>query len=219
MAATPSLEATLRRYGFGPLGRWTRGVDLDLFHPDLPPPPDLPDLPRPIFAYVGRLAAEKNIDDFLSADLPGSKLLVGDGPDRAALTARWPQAHFTGSRSGADLAAHYAAADVLVFPSRTDTFGLVMLEALACGTPVAAYPVTGPLDIFSGSAGRKGGVLSDTLAIAARRALALNPADCRRLAENFSWAAATRQFLSQLTPIDAEHTRSVGTALAERLYS
>jgi glycosyltransferase involved in cell wall biosynthesis len=151
MVSTPSLERDLGARGFTNLMRWTRGVDTDLFQPravGAPEPADLVGLPRPIFLCVGRVAVEKNLDAFLRLDLPGTKVVVGDGPDRARLAAIDPSARFLGTRTGAELAALYAASDVFVFPSLTDTFGIVLLEALACGVPVAAYPVTGPLDVI-----------------------------------------------------------------------
>src|SRR3954469_9064652 len=146
MVATESLRRELGDRGFGRLGSWTRGVDTELFRPDHPAALDLP---RPIFMSVGRVAVEKNLDAFLSLPLPGSKVIIGDGPQRAELEQRYPDAKFLGVRQGIDLAAHLAAADVFVFPSLTDTFGVVQLEALACGTPVAAYPVMGPIDVIA----------------------------------------------------------------------
>src|SRR5215831_10296917 len=143
MVATNSLRQELGQRGFKKLGFWTRGVDTDLFRPD---EPATLDLPRPIFLTVGRVAVEKNLDAFLSLDLPGSKVVIGDGPQRAELRHRFPHATFLGLRIGAELAGLIASADVFVFPSLTDTFGVVQLEALACGVPVAAFPVTGPKD-------------------------------------------------------------------------
>ncbi|MCJ2037270.1 glycosyltransferase family 4 protein [Methylobacterium sp. J-068] len=198
MVSTPSLERDLAARGFANLMRWTRGVDTDLFRPrpaDAPDPADLAGLPRPIFLSVGRLAVEKNLDAFLRLDLPGSKVVVGDGPDRARLAAIDPRAHFLGTRTGADLAALYAAADVFVFPSLTDTFGIVLLEALACGVPVAAYPVTGPLDVI----GRTGaGILDRDLGAAALAALAIPRARCRAEALRYTWAESARQFYDNI---------------------
>ena len=195
MVATQSIEADLRARGFGNIGRWSRGVDVELFRPDAPAELDLP---RPIHLYVGRVAVEKNIEAFLKLDLPGSKVVIGDGPQLAALKARHPEVHFLGAKFGADLARHVAAGDVFVFPSLTDTFGLVMLEAMACGLPVAAFPVAGPKDVI-----REGevGALDWDLAKAIDRALALSGAACRAYAREFSWEAATRQFLANLAPI------------------
>jgi glycosyltransferase involved in cell wall biosynthesis len=145
MVATPSLLTELASRGFGRLKMWTRGVDTDLFRPDRAV--DL-GLPRPIFMSVGRIAPEKNLEAFLSLDLPGTKVVIGEGPQEAELKARFPSVRFLGSLSGERLAQHVAAADVFVFPSRTDTFGIVQLEALASGVPVAAFPVTGPKDVI-----------------------------------------------------------------------
>lgn len=202
MVATPSIEAELRALGFGRIKRWSRGVDTLLFRPRVQAnvDPPLADLPRPIHLYVGRLAVEKNIAAFLALDLPGSQVVIGDGPQGADLRVRFPNAHFLGKKVGEDLARHYAAADVFVFPSLTDTFGLVVLEALACGVPVAAYPVAGPRDIV-----REGisGALDPDLATAIARALRLPRAPCRTEAERFSWSAATRQFIGNLALVPA----------------
>lgn len=197
MVATESLGRDLAARGFQHVRAWTRGVDLDLFRPN---PRATWDLPRPIFLYVGRVAVEKNIRAFLALDLPGSKIVVGDGPQRAELMRAYPAAHFPGARFGAALAEAYAGADVFVFPSRTDTFGLVLLEALACGTPVAAYPVTGPRDVMGTAVGRIG-ALDDDLGRAALAALATDRAACRRHAEGFSWRACAELFLSHLVPL------------------
>jgi len=192
MVTTPSIEADLRAYGFTRIKRWTRGVDTALFRPR---DKSFLAFPRPISLYVGRVAVEKSIEDFLRLDLPGTKVVVGDGPEASALRKRYPNVVFTGAKFGEELARHYAAADVFVFPSRTDTFGNVMLEALASGVPVAAYPVPGPLDIIDGSGV---GVLDEDLAGAASRAFAI-PADaCRRYAETFSWENSARQFLGNI---------------------
>ncbi|KQO72813.1 alpha-mannosyltransferase [Methylobacterium sp. Leaf87] len=195
MVSTPSLERDLAARGFTNLMRWTRGVDTDLFRPDAGAPDPLAGLPRPIFLFVGRLAVEKNIAAFLSLDLPGSKVVVGDGPDRARLAALAPDAHFLGTRTGAALAAVYAAADVFVFPSLTDTFGIVLLEALACGVPVAAYPVTGPLDVIGGT---DAGVLDPDLRKAALAALTIPRDRCRAQALRYTWAESARQFYANI---------------------
>ncbi len=196
MVSTASLEQDLRARGFRNLMRWTRGVDTALFHPDAgPAPAALAGLPRPHFLFVGRLAVEKNVEAFLKLDLPGSKVVVGDGPDRARLAALAPEACFLGTRTGSELAALYAAADVFVFPSLTDTFGIVLLEALACGTPVAAYPVTGPLDVI-GQTGA--GVLDTDLREAALAALAVPRAAARSEALRYSWAESARQFYANI---------------------
>jgi glycosyltransferase involved in cell wall biosynthesis len=195
MVATESLGAELAARGFPRLAICSRGVDTRVFHPRADAA--LP-YPRPIWLNVGRVAPEKGLDDFLRLDLPGTRLVVGDGPDRARLEAAFPDAVFVGTRRGEDLARTYAGADVFVFPSRTDTFGLVVLEALASGVPVAAYPVTGPLDII-GSSGA--GVLDEDLGRAARAASAIPRERARGRAEEFSWERVARQFLAALEPI------------------
>jgi len=197
MVATESLRQELVARGFHNIRAWSRGVDTELFRPA---PTEEWNLPRPVFAYVGRLAVEKNIGAFLDLDLPGSKVVVGGGPQLPALKRRYPQVHFTGARHGESLARAYAGADVFVFPSRTDTFGLVILEALACGTPVAAYPVTGPKDVMSEADGMIGAV-DDDLRAAALRALNGDRAACRAHAERFSWRACAETFLSNLVPM------------------
>lgn len=195
LAATGSLLCELEARGFRHLRRWSRGVDLDRFSPE-PRDPWL-GLPRPVFLYAGRLAVEKNVEAFLSLDLPGSKVVVGDGPHRAALQARFPEAHFTGFREGGALAASYAGADVFVFPSRTDTFGLVLLEALATGTPVAAFPVPGPLDVLGEATGTVG-ALSEDLRAACLDALGADRAACRHHAAKWSWKASATQLRDSL---------------------
>ena len=192
--SSATLEAQLAARGFRHLHLWRRGVDLSTFRP-LAPHPLLARLPRPILASVGRLAIEKNLDAFLALDVPGSKLVIGDGPARAALAARYPRAHFTGYRYGAELAALLSGADALVFPSRTDTFGLAMIEALACGTPVAAFPVPGPLDVIEQGVT---GVLHEDLRSAVVSALRLQRRACAERAAAFSWDAASAQFLAGL---------------------
>lgn len=189
MVSTPSLMQELRGRGFRRLAMWTRGVDTVLFRPDPVAPLDLP---RPVFMNVGRVAVEKNLTAFLSLDLPGSKVVIGDGPQLAELRQRFPTAHFLGERKGPDLAAHIAAADVFVFPSRTDTFGIVQLEALACGVPVAAYPVTGPRDVI---AGRPVGALDEDLRLACLRALDMSRIACREFALSRSWSESAAQFI------------------------
>lgn len=197
MVSTPSMRAELERRGFRHLAHWGRGVDVDLFKPDRALALDLP---RPIFATVGRVAVEKNLDAFLSLDLPGSKLVIGDGPQLATLRARYPRAHFTGLLEQEALAGRLAGADVFVFPSRTDTFGLVQLEALASGVPVAAFPVTGPLDVLGGSGV---GALDEDLRAACLAALAIPRAACRAFALTRSWEASAREFLAALRPLRA----------------
>lgn len=194
MIATESLRQDLHERGFRNLMMWSRGVYADLFRP-VEEPVLLQDLPRPIFINVGRVSVEKNIAAFLDLDLPGSKVVVGDGPALAKLRQEYPEVHFTGHKSGEDLARHYASADVFVFPSRTDTFGLVLLEALACGIPVAAFPVMGPRDVVGNSGV---GVLSEDLRQAASDALQVPRKRCRERALEFSWAACARQFLDNV---------------------
>ena len=195
MVATDTVEGELKSRGFINLVRWTRGVDVDLFHPR---DKDYLDGPRPIQLYCGRVAVEKNIEAFLSLENPGAKYVVGDGPQLLTLQARFPDVRFVGAKHGEELAHHYAAADVFVFPSRTDTFGLVMLEALACGVPVAAYPVQGPIDVLEGSGV---GILDEDLSNAVDRALAISNDDCRAFALDHAWPVSVQQFLGHLHPI------------------
>jgi glycosyltransferase involved in cell wall biosynthesis len=197
MVATQSLRDELSARGFANVRAWSRGVDLEAFHPE---PKENWDLPHPIFVYVGRVAVEKNLRAFLDLKLPGSKLIVGDGPQRKALEREYPDAHFAGERHGAALASAYAGADVFVFPSRTDTFGLVVLEALASGLPVAAYPVTGPKDILGESA-LPVGALNEDLQLAALEALNIDRAACRPHAETYSWTACAQRFMDNLVPV------------------
>jgi len=198
MVATSALRNELEARGFKNLKIWSRGVDTDLFRPLVDASLDYP---RPIWLYVGRIAVEKNIEAFLKLDLPGTKVLVGDGPARATLAKAYPQAQFLGARSGEALVEAYAGSDVFVFPSKTDTFGLVMLEALACGTPVAAYPVQGPNDVIGDAA--QAGALDEDLEKACLKALTLSRADARAFAVDRNWHSCTEQFLSNLA-IDAE---------------
>ena len=200
LVATESIRAELRKHGLGKLHHWTRGVDLACFDPLAPPPEEFADLPRPIQLYVGRVAVEKNIEAFLNAKHPGSKVVVGDGPMLEALRRKYPEALFMGRKSGIELAGCYAGADVFVFPSRTDTFGLVMIEALACGTPVAAFPVAGPRDIVTDDVG----ALSEDLDRAIDAALYSDRRACAEYGAKFSWEAATEQFLSGLAALDGE---------------
>lgn len=198
MVATPTLQKQLEMRGFRNIARWTRGVNVELFKPGSK---SFLDLPRPIFVYMGRVAVEKNIAAFLDLDLPGTKLVIGDGPERRALQTEFPTAQFVGYKYGTELAAHLSAADVFVFPSRTDTFGLVLLEALACGVPVAAFPVTGPIDVIENG---RTGVLSEDLRAASLAALQLDPAQCRAFALAHTWEAATQQFVANLVARKAE---------------
>jgi glycosyltransferase involved in cell wall biosynthesis len=193
MVSTPSLLAELKQRKFSNLVMWTRGVDTALFRPDRAI--DLA-LPRPIFLTAGRVAVEKNLEAFLALDLPGSKVVIGDGPQEAELRRRFPQAKFVGLLEGTALAAHMAAADVFVFPSKTDTFGLVQLEALACAVPVAAFPVTGPRDVI---ADNPVGVLSDDLRAACLGALHISRDACRAFALARSWENSARQFIGHVS--------------------
>ena len=197
MAATATLADELAAQGLQQTHRWSRGVDLDLFTPAAPCLAALAGLPRPIQLYVGRVAVEKNIGAFLDAPVSGSKVVVGEGPARPQLQQHYPMAHFLGALHGADLASAYASADVFVFPSRTDTFGLVMIEALATGTPVAAFPVPGPLDIV-GDAGATVGALDEDLGSAIAKALTARPSNCVREGRRYSWDACTDQFVAGL---------------------
>jgi glycosyltransferase involved in cell wall biosynthesis len=196
MVSTRTVQDDLAARGFRNLVRWRRGVDTDLFRPR--PKDSLKaclEWPRPIAAYVGRIAVEKNLEAFLRMPWTGTRMVVGDGPERARLEAAYPEARFVGFRLGEDLAAHFAAADVMVFPSLTDTFGLVNLQAMACGVPVAAYPVTGPIDVIEDGVT---GALDRDLARAAVRALALDPAACRAQALRAGWDVCTREFEAHL---------------------
>lgn len=194
MAPTHAVKRDLEAWGFRNVVLWSRGVDLDIFRPmkvnRLKTEP-------PIFLYVGRVAVEKNIEAFLALDLPGSKWVAGEGPALAGIRSRYPGVNFLGVLKQEELAEVYASADVFVFPSRTDTFGLVLLEAMACGLPVAAYPVTGPLDVLGDSGA---GVMHEDLKIACLRALDVKREDAAAHALKFSWRAATEQFVAHLYP-------------------
>jgi glycosyltransferase involved in cell wall biosynthesis len=196
LVSTPSVRKILASHGITHTLPWSRGVDIENFTADAAPPTLFANLPRPIQLYVGRVAVEKNIEAFLASRHPGSKVVVGDGPARAALASHFPNVHFLGSLVGKALAGAYAGADVFVFPSRTDTFGLVMIEALACGTPVAAFPVSGPADIVTPMTG----ALDDDLDHAIASALLRKRSDCAIYGSGFTWAASTAQFLNALVP-------------------
>ena len=207
MVATPTMQKQLQLQGFRNTAIWSRGVDIDLFHPSkrgvdggVYPA----DLPRPIFAYVGRVSVEKNIEAFLKLDLPGSKVVVGSGPALEELKEQYPTALFTGPKFGDELARHYADADVFVFPSFTDTFGLVILEAAATGTPVAGYVAPGPQDILPGTGA---GVVDMDLRKACLEALKLKREDARALAEKYSWRACAEEFRRNLEPLPKERGR------------
>ncbi|MBW8842573.1 MAG: glycosyltransferase family 1 protein [Sphingomonadales bacterium] len=203
LASTASIADTLKAHGLTQIRHWGRGVDLSTFG-DPVPDPAIRALARdgkgPIQLYVGRVAIEKNIEAFLTATHPGTKVIVGDGPALASLKAKYPDAHFLGPKFGSDLAAAYAAADVFVFPSKTDTFGLVMIEALACGTPVAAYPVTGPVDVLTPETG----AMHDDLDQAIAEALTRDRVACRAYGQGFTWAKSAYQFLHALVPVGGD---------------
>ncbi len=208
MVATNSLYDELAARGFRKLGFWGRGVDTELFNPSHPLELDLP---RPIFMTMGRVAVEKNIEAFLSLDLPGCKVVVGDGPQKSVLEHKYPGVRFLGEKTGTDLTAHLAAADVFVFPSRTDTFGVVQLEALACGTPVAAFPVTGPLDVI---ADHPVGALDEDLRSACLRALSVSRDACRDFALERSWENSARQFIGNLSALQPSRSLRPAPVLA-----
>lgn len=201
MVSTDTLLRELQSHGFRNLVRWSRGVDAELFRPR---EKDFLSDPRPIWLYAGRVGKEKNISAFLDLDLGGTKYVVGDGPQSAQLRRDYPHVRFVGNKFGIDLARYYAAADVFVFPSRTDTFGLVLLEALASGVPIAAYPVPGPLDVIGNA---PVGVLDENLETAARHALAIPSGDCRAYALQFDWENVAKQFLRNLHPIEWKPAR------------
>jgi len=210
MVATRSIRAELQARGFANIKDWTRGVDLALFHAS-----KRRDFgwASPVFAFIGRVAVEKNIEAFLALDLPGTKLVVGDGPQLESLKRKYPDAIFAGAHKGEELAARFASADVFVFPSRTDTFGLVMLEALASGLPVAAYPVPGPLDVITDAST---GVLDEDLRAATLKALTLKKEDARAHAETYSWRRTAEMFLANLAPFANQATFASQGAAASR---
>lgn len=207
---TPTLASELRARRISPVHLWPLGVDLGLFSPDSDLLAGIADLPRPIMLNVGRVAVEKNLDAFLSLDVPGTKVIVGDGPALAELRARFPDALFLGALHGSELASAFASADVFVFPSRTDTFGLVNIEALASGVPVAAYPVPGPIDILGKDGrGRNGGreligAVDEQLALAVQRALTADRRACVAEAAHYEWDRCTDAFLAGLEPRPVE---------------
>jgi glycosyltransferase involved in cell wall biosynthesis len=214
MVSTPTLHNELAARGFKRLVRWQHGVDTQLFRPRSK---NFLTLPRPIAVYVGRVAVEKNVGAFLRMPWHGSKIIIGDGPEKAKLQAQYPGALCLGFRFGEDLAAHLAACDILVFPSRTDIFGLVNLEAMACGVPVAAYPITGPIDVVEDNVS---GALDADLARAAVRALKIDPQACRQRALQSGWDACTREFEANLVSCLAHAApsgRSAARALVDRV--
>jgi len=192
MVATKALMRELHSRGFTNTALWSRGVDTELFKPGTK---DVIGTERPVFMYVGRVAVEKNIEAFLQLDLPGSKYIIGDGPARDLLSRKYPTAYFAGYKTGQELRNLFAAADVFVFPSRTDTFGVVLLEAMASGIPVAAYPVTGPIETVINGVN---GYLDSDLRQAALKALTVSPRSCREFAKQYSWKSCSNQFLNNL---------------------
>ena len=194
MVATPALRRELRERQFHNTVHWSRGVDTDMFRP-AGRMETVPQVQHPVFIYVGRVAVEKNIEAMLSLKLPGSKVIVGDGPARKRLEKSYPEVHFAGFRTGNELAAYMNSASVMIFPSLTDTFGIVMLEAMACGVPVAAYPVTGPINVVKNGVN---GWLDADLGVAARKALLISPESCRNSALHYSWESSAKQFYDNL---------------------
>ncbi len=202
MAPTATIGDDLTRRGFAKVRLWTRGVNHALFRPRAKP---VLDLPRPIFLSVGRVAVEKNLEALLELDLPGSTVIVGDGPARAALERRYPKAHFLGARHGEALADVYASADVFVFPSRTDTFGIVIIEAMASGLPVAAFPVPGPIDVVGPGAG----VLDEDLRAACLEALTIPREAAREYSLRYTWRESARQFLENIEASRPQRVRAL----------
>ncbi len=211
LVSTPTLAAELASHEITRAALWSRGIDGAAFHPGHTPLEALAHLPRPILLNVGRVAIEKNLGAFLDADVPGTKVVVGNGPDLANMQARYPEVHFLGALSGITLAQAYCSADVFVFPSKTDTFGLVMIEAMACGVPVAAYPVPGPVDVVGtkglgplGTLAAPVGALQGDLAQAIAEALTCNREAAATHGSSYSWESATDQFIAALS--DAART-------------
>ncbi|GAA0467451.1 glycosyltransferase family 1 protein [Parasphingorhabdus litoris] len=202
MVSTRNVRRQLITENLSQVHHWGRGVDLESFSPDAGVPELFNSFPKPIQLYVGRVAVEKNIEAFLNTDQPGSKVVVGDGPALNDLIKAYPEAHFLGRKSGRELAGCYAGADVFVFPSKTDTFGLVLIESLACGTPVAAFPVTGPVDILT----EKSGTMDEDLNLAIAAAQKLRSGDCLERASHFDWVVSARQFLDGLDPMEPDRT-------------
>lgn len=198
LVPTPAMADDLRQHGFTVPTHWSRGVNLEVFRPE---GERLARAASPVFLYVGRLAVEKDVDAFLRLDLPGEKWVAGDGPEAARLKRSYPNVRWFGVLDAPGLATVYRSADVKVFPSQTDTFGLVLAESMACGTPVAALPVTGPVDVVGAS--REGGIIDHDLRQACLDALTLDRATVRRFAERYSWSAATQQFFDALRPLPA----------------
>ena len=221
MVPTPSMVEELEAKRFINLVAWTRGVDTEMFHPDRRIEQGAEDdpfegLPRPIFLNVGRVAVEKNIEAFVELDLPGSRVVVGDGPALESLKKKYPDVHFLGARFGEDLARYYASADVFVFPSLTDTFGLVVLEAMASGTPVAAYEATGPKDVIPGSNAGTITQVGGDLAAGAKACLELDRTTCRSYAEGYSWRSVALAFLENLQPLPTPERRRFWQSLRRK---
>lgn len=220
LVSTPSLARELTERGFSNIHPWSRGIDGNLFQPEGELHPAMRCLHGPVLLYVGRVAPEKNLDAFLSARTRGTKVIIGDGPALGKLRRKFPETLFLGALSGEALASAYRSADCFVFPSVTDTFGVVVIEALACGVPVAAFPVTGPMDILgldgrglNGDLAGPAGVLADNIVEAIERALCLDRRHAAQLGARFTWEAATDQF--QQAAADAlAYTQSAGARLA-----
>jgi glycosyltransferase involved in cell wall biosynthesis len=203
LVATRSQQKNLMDRNFNNIVLWSRGVNTKLFHPR---PKLSVNSNHPVFAYVGRVAIEKNVEAFLQLELPGSKLVIGDGPDLKKLASKYPEVRFAGFKTGVELAEHIASSDVFVFPSLTDTYGIVMLEAMACGVPVAAYPVTGPVDVIENGIN---GYMDQNLGKAALAALEIDPANCVAFARNHTWRQCAEQFLSYLEPVTMPNLKPV----------
>jgi glycosyltransferase involved in cell wall biosynthesis len=213
LVPTQQVGKELEDNGLNNIVVWSRGVDTELFHPNHATPEAIKNLPRPIFVYAGRIAIEKNIEAFLKLDLPGSKLVIGDGPPKASLQKQYPDATFVGYKFGEELAAHYAAGDVFVFPSVTDTFGVVMLEANACGLPIAAFPVTGPIDVVQ--QGQTGYVYKD-LKQAALDALQLDKQPCIAFAARNSWGRCAQTVIEHLAIRPGRSTKPAAIEAVEQ---
>ncbi len=211
MVSTPTVERQLHENGINHTRHWGRGVDLKLFTADGPRHPAFEGLAGPIMLYVGRVAVEKNVEAFLTLDHPGTKVVIGDGPALDSLKARFPDVRFLGKVTGRDLAAAYRSAGVFVFPSRTDTFGLVLLEALATGTPVAAYPVQGPIDVLTDEVA----CMDENLTRAVSEALKRDRSACARYAGRFGWEQSAREFLDALMPIERKPNASEARVLTQ----
>lgn len=209
MVATPGLKKELSSQGFKNLKIWSRGVDIDLFKPQERSSAFTGAGPH--LLYVGRVAVEKNLEEFLELDIQGTKHIVGDGPQLSSLKRKFPDCHFYGSKSGQELARFYCSADVFVFPSKTDTFGLVLLEALASGTPIAAFPVCGPIDVIGNA---PVGALHHDLSIAIQMALKISREDCRQFAEKHSWRKCSEQFIENLS-MNSSTTVRLNAVLAQ----